>query len=60
MFNLGILLIGSLSFIFILLFIDIIYSYVDKRKKLHRQHITALRKKHNINAHNTNNTYLIY
>ena len=60
MFNLGILLIGSLSFIFILLFIDIIYSYVEKRKKLHRQHIAALRKKHNINAHNIHNTYLIY
>ena len=60
MFNLGILLIGSLSFIFILLFIDIIYSYVEKRKKLHKQHIVALRKNHNINAHNTHNTYLIY
>ena len=56
MFNLGILLIGSLSFIFLLLFIDIIYSYVEKRKK----HIAALRKSHNINAHNTHNTYLIY
>ena len=57
MFNLGILLIGSLSFIFLLLFIDIIYSYVEKRKKLHKQHIAASRRKHNINAHNT---YLIY
>ena len=60
MFNLGILLIGSLSFIFILLFIDIIYSYVEKRKKLHKKHVAALRRKHNINAHNTHNTYLIY
>ena len=57
MFNLGILLIGSSSFMFLLLVIDIIYSYVEKRKKLHKKHIAALRKKHNINAHNT---YLIY
>ena len=52
MFNLGILLIGSSSFIFILLVIDIIYSYVDKRKKIHKKHVAALRKRHNINAHN--------
>ena len=60
MFNLGILLIGSSSFMFLLLVIDIMYSYVERRKKLHRQHIAALRKKHNINAHNAHNTYLIY
>ena len=57
MFNLGILLIGSSSFMFLLLVIDIIYNYVDKRKKLHKKHIAALGKRHNINAHNT---YLIY
>ena len=57
MFNLGILLIGLSSFIFIFLIIDIIYSYVEKRKKIHKQHIAALRRKHNINTHNT---HLIY
>ena len=57
MFNLGILLIGSSSFMFLLLVIDIIYSYVEKRKKIHEQHIAVLRRKHNINIHNT---HLIY
>ena len=57
MFDLGILLIGLSAFIFLFLIIDIIYSYVEKRKKLHKKHIAALRRKHNINAHNT---YLIY
>ena len=57
MFNLGILLIGLSSFIFIFLIIDIIYSYVEKRKKLHKKHVAALRRKHNINIHNT---HLIY
>ena len=46
MFNLGILLIGLSAFIFLLLVIDIIYSYVDKRKKLHKKHVAALRRKH--------------
>ena len=46
MFNLGILLIALSSFIFLLLVIDIIYSYVERRKKLHEQHIAALRRKH--------------
>ena len=46
MFNLGILLIVLSSFVFLLLIIDIIYSYVEKRKKLHKQHIAALRRKH--------------
>ena len=57
MFNLGILLIGSSAFIFLFLIIDIIYSYVEKRKKLHKKHVAALRRKHNINIHNT---HLIY
>lgn len=57
MFDLGILLIGLSAFIFLFLIIDIIYNYVEKRKKLHRQHIAALRRKHNINIHNT---HLIY
>ena len=57
MFNLGILLIGLSAFIFLFLIIDIIYSYVEKRKKLHKQHIAALRRKHKINIHNT---HLIY
>ena len=46
MFNLGILLIALSSFIFLLLVIDIMYSYVERRKKLHRQHIATLRRKH--------------
>ena len=46
MFDLGILLIALSSFVFLLLIIDIIYSYVEKRKKLHEQHIAVLRKKH--------------
>ena len=46
MFNLGILLIGLSAFIFLFLIIDIIYSYVEKRKKLHEQHVAALRRKH--------------
>ena len=60
MFNLGILLIGLSAFIFLFLIIDIIYSYVENRKKIHKKHVAALRRKHNINAHNTHNTYLIY
>ena len=46
MFNLGILLIGLSAFIFLFLIIDIIYSYIEKRKKLHKKHVAALRKKH--------------
>ena len=46
MFNLGILLIALSSFIFLLLVIDIMYSYVERRKKLHKKHVAALRRKH--------------